>query len=93
MSDRTSAKPPRKKLRDRLAEGDTYGTLLILIVVAYVVMAVIEDSKWSRTIVGVCFGATLILAPHVHVRAHHPRRVGDRGHARGVAGRAGHDRS
>jgi len=51
------------KLRGRLAEGDTYGTLLILILVAYTVMAIVEDTKWSRTIVGVCFGATLLLWP------------------------------
>ena len=32
-------------------------------------MAATEDSKWSRTIVGVCFGATLLLTLHTsHVR-------------------------
>jgi hypothetical protein len=59
----------RKSAWERLIEGDTYGTLLILIVVAYAVMAATEDSKWSRTIVGVLFGATLLLALHTsHVR-------------------------
>ena len=37
--------PARKSVWERLVEGDTYGTLLILIVVAYVVMAVTEDSQ------------------------------------------------
>jgi Ion channel len=61
--------PTRKSVWERLVEGDTYGTLLILIVVSYVAMAVTEDSKWSRTIVGVCFGSALILALHTsHVR-------------------------
>jgi hypothetical protein len=53
----------------RLADGDTYGTLLVLIVLAYVLMAVVEDSKWARTIVGITFGGTLLLALHTsHVR-------------------------
>jgi hypothetical protein len=67
----------RKSAWERLLEGDTYGTLMILIVVAYVVMAVTEDTKWSRTIVGVCFGATLLLALHTsHVRGKVIRIVG-----------------
>jgi hypothetical protein len=58
----------RRGLR-RLAEGDTYGTLLILILVAYAVMALVEASPWARAIDGVLFGATLILALHTsHVR-------------------------
>lgn len=58
----------RRGLR-RLAEGDTYGTLLLLIVVAYAVMALVEDTKWARTITGALFGGTLLLALHTsHVR-------------------------
>ncbi|MGZ4798723.1 MAG: potassium channel family protein [Acidimicrobiia bacterium] len=69
VSNQIHRNPARKSMWERLVEGDTYGTLLILIVVAYVVMAVTEDSKWSRTIVGVFFGATLLLALHTsHVR-------------------------
>jgi hypothetical protein len=61
--------PNHKTFAARFAEGDTYGTLLVLIVVAYVVMAVTEDSKWSRTVVGVAFGSTVLLALHTsHVR-------------------------
>ncbi len=40
-------------------------------------MAATEDTKWSRTIVGVCFGATLLLALHTsHVRGRAIRIVG-----------------
>jgi hypothetical protein len=56
--------PVRRSYFSRLAEGDTYGTLLVLIVLAYVIMAVVEDSKWARTITGICFGGTLLLALH-----------------------------
>ncbi len=48
----------------RLADGDTYGTLLILIIVTYCLMAVLEHSLWSRAITGSCFGAILLLALH-----------------------------
>ena len=61
--------PVRKSFAARFAEGDTYGTLLVLIVAAYVIMAVVEDSKWARTVTGALFGATLLLALHTsHVR-------------------------
>jgi hypothetical protein len=61
--------PVRRSFLARLAEGDTYGTLLILIVVAYALMAVVEDTRWARTIIGASFGATLLLALHTsHVR-------------------------
>jgi hypothetical protein len=77
VSDRRAANPNRRSFATRLAEGDTYGTLLILIIFAYVVMAATEDSKWSRTAVGVAFGATLMLALHTsHVRGRIIRIVG-----------------
>jgi hypothetical protein len=61
--------PVRRSLLARLAEGDTYGTLLILIVAAYLLLALTEDSKWSRTVTGIAFGGTLLLALHTsHVR-------------------------
>jgi hypothetical protein len=69
VSKRISISTSRKTAWERLLEGDTYGTLLILIIVAYAVMAATEDSKWSRTVVGAFFGATLLLALHTsHVR-------------------------
>jgi hypothetical protein len=61
--------PARRSFLSRLAEGDTYGTLLILIVVAYLSLALFENTKWARTITGICFGGTLLLALHTsHVR-------------------------
>jgi hypothetical protein len=61
--------PVRRSVLSRLAEGDTYGTLLILIITAYLLLALTEDSKWSRTITGITFGGTLLLALHTsHVR-------------------------
>jgi Ion channel len=56
--------PARRSFVARLAEGDTYGTLLVLIVAAYMIMALVEDSKWARTVTGALFGATLLLALH-----------------------------
>jgi hypothetical protein len=62
-------RPDYKKGLKRLAEGDTYGTLLILIIAAYAAMALLENTKWARAITGALFGATLLLALHTsHVR-------------------------
>lgn len=61
----------RRSFAVRLAEGDTYGTLFILIVLTYMLMAILEHSLWARAITGACFGGTLLLALHTsHVR--HP---------------------
>jgi hypothetical protein len=59
----------QRSFMQRFAEGDTYGSLLALILVAYTLMALVENTKWSRTIVSASFGATLLLALHTsHVR-------------------------
>jgi len=69
VSARTDRNPNRKSFASRFAEGDTYGTLLVLILAAYVILAATEDTKWARTVAGVCFGATLLLALHTsHIR-------------------------
>ena len=66
----------RRQYASRLAEGDTYGTLLILIVVAYTLMALVEESRWSHAIVSLSFGATLLLAMHTsHMRGRFIRVV------------------
>lgn len=76
MSDRKHL-PSHKSVAARLADGDSYGSLLILIVVAYATMAIVENTKWSRTIVGALFGGTLLLALHTsHVRGRIIRVVG-----------------
>jgi Ion channel len=77
VTDRSSRIPTHRSFASRLAEGDTYGTLLIFIIVTYVMMALVEDTKWSRTIVGACFAGTLLLALHTsHVRGRIIRIVG-----------------
>ncbi|MSO38002.1 MAG: two pore domain potassium channel family protein [Acidimicrobiia bacterium] len=48
----------------RLVKGDTYGTLLILIIITYALMAALDHSLWFRTVTGACFGLTLVLALH-----------------------------
>ena len=69
MADESFRKRHQHSFMQRLAEGDTYGTLLILIVVAYTLMALVENTKWSRAIVSASFGAILLLALHTsHVR-------------------------
>lgn len=69
MPDESFRQRHQRSFMQRLAEGDTYGTLLILIVVAYTLMALVENTKWSRTIVSASFGATLLLALHTsHIR-------------------------
>ena len=70
-------RPDYKKGLKRLAEGDTYGTLMILIVVAYAAMALLESTKWARAVTGALFGATLLLALHTsHIRGKVIRIVG-----------------
>jgi hypothetical protein len=60
-----------RRFVERLIEGDTYGALLILILVTYVLMDAIEDSLWGRAVTAVFFGAILLLTlytSHVHRR-------------------------
>lgn len=71
LEERRQRMRDRRSFAARLAEGDTYGTLFILIILTYILMAVLEHSLWTRAITGVCFGGTLLLALHTsHVR--HP---------------------
>jgi hypothetical protein len=77
VTTRAPRNPNRKSFATRVAEGDSYGTLLVMIIAAYIVMAATEDSKWARTAVGAAFGATLLLALHTsHVRGRVIRIVG-----------------
>jgi hypothetical protein len=57
-----TAKPRmHRRFVERLIEGDTYGALLILILVTYVLMDAIEDSLWGRAVISVFFGGILLL--------------------------------
>lgn len=67
----------RRSFGVRLAEGDSYGTLLILIMVTYLLMALLADTRWSQLVIGACFGGVLLLALHTsHVRGHVVRIAG-----------------
>jgi uncharacterized membrane protein len=71
-----SPREPRHRLSrqdyaERFARGDSYGLLLALLVVLYIVIAA-EDhrSLWGRFFISVLLGAVLLLAFHTsHVRA------------------------
>lgn len=59
----------REEFRRRFREGDSYGLLLVLIVVTYALMVVLGESPWARAVRGVLFGAMLLLALYTsHVR-------------------------
>jgi hypothetical protein len=59
----------RESFRRRLRDGDTYGLLLIAIVITYALMAVLEESDLRQAILGTSFGAVLLLAFYTsHVR-------------------------
>lgn len=54
---------------DRLRNGDTYGLLLGLIIVGYVVMGLLDNTKWSRFVMALVMAAILVLALQTsHVR-------------------------
>lgn len=58
-----------RSFRERLEDGDTYGLLLILIVGAYIEMALIGTSHWGKVALAVSFSCVLLLALHTsHVR-------------------------
>jgi len=57
-------------LRERYRRGDSYGFLLTLILVSYVVVAVLERSLWERFAISVVMGATFLVTLHTsQVRA------------------------
>ena len=51
MPDESFRQRHQRSFMQRFAEGDTYGSLLALIVLAYTLMALVENTKWSRAIV------------------------------------------
>ncbi|MFI5047208.1 MAG: potassium channel family protein [Acidimicrobiia bacterium] len=59
----------RGAFAERLRAGDSYGVLLALILVGYVVIAVLERSLWERFAISVVMGAIFLLTLHTsHVR-------------------------
>jgi hypothetical protein len=75
----SGAKAPselRRSFAARIAEGDSYVTLLVCIVFTYVVMAIVEDSREGRPVISAAFGITLLLAMHTsHVRGRWMRAI------------------
>jgi uncharacterized membrane protein len=74
MPESPAERRPRRHHRDyaeRFARGDSYGLLLSLLVVLYLVIATADHrSLWGRFLVSVLLGAVLLLAFHTsHVRA------------------------
>jgi Ion channel len=58
-----------RSFRERLEEGDTYGLLLILIIVSYFEMGLVGTSHWGKTALSVSFAGILLLTLHTsHVR-------------------------
>lgn len=62
-------RPQKRKFSERLQEGDTYGLLLILIIIAYVLIAFVGTSHWGKVLLSVAFAGVLLLTLHTsHVR-------------------------
>jgi voltage-gated potassium channel len=60
----------RDAFRERLVRGDTYGLLLGLLMVTYVLIALLERSPWERLFISSALGLIVILTLHTsHVRA------------------------
>jgi Ion channel len=76
----SSARPPGRLREDiaRFAEavkrGDTYGLLLVLLMITYVLIALLERSPWERFVIAFSLGVVFILTlhtSHVRTRAFH----------------------
>jgi voltage-gated potassium channel len=60
----------RDALRERLVKGDTYGLLLALLMITYVLIALLQRSPWQRFFISLALGVVVLLALHTsHVRA------------------------
>jgi voltage-gated potassium channel len=60
----------RDAFRERLVRGDTYGLLLGILLVTYVLIALLERSPWERLFISTMLGLIVILTLHTsHVRA------------------------
>jgi hypothetical protein len=60
----------RDAFRERLVRGDTYGLLLALLTITYVLIALLQRSPWERLFIALALGIVVLLALHTsHVRA------------------------
>ncbi|HXY94139.1 MAG TPA: ion channel [Acidimicrobiia bacterium] len=59
----------RDEFTERLKRGDTYGLLLGLLMLTYVLIALLERSPWERFIIAMMLGLVFLLTLHTsHVR-------------------------
>jgi hypothetical protein len=62
-------RPQKRKFTERVQDGDTYGLLLILIIITYFLMAFVGTSHWGKVLLSVAFASVLLLTLHTsHVR-------------------------
>jgi len=67
---RRSLRSGRDAFKEQLIRGDTYGLLLGLLLVTYVLIALLERSPWERFFVSVMLGLIVLLTLHTsHVRS------------------------
>jgi len=60
----------RDAFQERLVRGDTYGLLLGILMVTYVLIALLERSPWERLFISTMLGIVVLLTLHTsHVRA------------------------
>jgi voltage-gated potassium channel len=60
----------RDAFKERLVRGDTYGLLLGILMVTYVLFALLERSPWERLFISTMLGLVVLLTLHTsHVRA------------------------
>ena len=65
-----SLRSGRDAFKERLVRGDTYGLLLGILLVTYVLIALLERSPWERLFISTMLGLIVLLTLHTsHVRA------------------------
>jgi uncharacterized membrane protein len=65
----------RDEFVERLKLGDTYGILLALLLLTYVLIALLERSPWERLIISVMLGVVVILTLHTSHVPERPFRI------------------
>jgi Ion channel len=66
----------RDEFVDRLRRGDTYGVLLALLLITYVLIALLERSPWERFVITAMLGAVFLLTLHTSRVRHRAFLVG-----------------
>jgi hypothetical protein len=53
---------PRRSLAERLRGADSYGLLLILVLLSLLITALVSDRNWGRVVITAVTGATTLFA-------------------------------